>query len=53
MVTVVAGAFTLTLLHNSSTAQKPILASTDFSYALGDTAALYYDAALGEWVLTP
>jgi len=51
-ITVIAGAFTLTLLHlNGSTAQQEILASTDFSYALNDTAQLFYDGTLTQWVL--
>jgi len=51
-ITIVSGNFVLTLLHlNGSTAQTQILASTDFSYALGDTAQLYYSGALGQWVL--
>lgn len=51
-ITVVSGNFTLTLLHlNGSTAQKQILASTDFSYTLGDTAQLFYSKALGQWIL--
>lgn len=53
-ITVVTGAFTLTLLHlNGSTAQAKIRASNDFAYALNDTAQLFYDSGLGQWILIP
>jgi hypothetical protein len=53
-ITIVAGNFTLTLLHlNGGTAQKEILASNDFIYALDDTAQLFYDTGLSQWVLVP
>lgn len=52
LVTIVAGNFTLTVLHlNGSTAQKKILASGDFLFQLNDTFQLVYDAGLGEWLL--
>lgn len=51
-ITIVAGAFQLTLLHlNGGTAQAQILASADFAYALNDTAQLFYDGGLTQWVL--
>ncbi len=52
LVTIVAGNFTLTMLHtNGATAQKQILASGDFLFHLGDTFQLVYDAGLGQWLL--
>lgn len=51
-LTIVSGNFVLTLLHlNGSTAQKQILSSKDFAYALGDTAQLFYDGGIAQWVL--
>lgn len=51
-IMVVAGNFTLTLSHlNGATAQKQIRASVDFSYALNDTAQLFYDGGLSQWIL--
>lgn len=50
-ITVVAGNFTLTLAHlNGATAQAEIRASADRPYALNDTAYLFYDGGLGQWV---
>ena len=51
-IMVVSGNFTLTLLEgDGATAQAEILASTNFSYGLGDTAQLFYDTGLSQWVL--
>lgn len=51
-LSVVSGNFVLTLLHlDGATAQKQILASNDFAYGLGDTAQLFYDGGLAQWVL--
>lgn len=51
-ITVVAGNFQLTLLHLSgATLQKEILATYDFVYPLNNSAQLFYDAGLGQWVL--
>lgn len=52
LVIIVAGNFTLTLLHlNGGTAQKQILASGDFNITLGDSIGLVYDVGLGQWIL--
>jgi len=51
-IIVVSGNFLLTLSHlNGATAQKQIVSSRDLSYALDDTAQLFYDSGLGAWVL--
>lgn len=51
---IVAGAFTLTLLHlNGATAQAQIFASVDFSCTLNDCLQLFYDIGLSKWVLVP
>lgn len=51
-ITIVSGNFSLTLLHlNGSTTQKQIRASNDMLYFLNDTAQLFYDAGLSQWVL--
>lgn len=53
-ITLVAGNFQLTLLHNdASTAQSEIFGSNDEVLSLGDSASLYYDGGLGKWVLQP
>lgn len=52
IIVIVAGNFTLTLLHlNGLTTQKQILASGDFLYQLGDALELVYDSALAQWML--
>lgn len=51
-ITIVAGNFFLTLSPlNGATAQKQIRASGAPTYQLNDTAQLFYDVGLGQWVL--
>lgn len=53
-ITVVSGAFNLTLLHlNGATAQKQIRAGADTLIGLNDSLQLFYDGGLSQWVLIP